>query len=85
MKSKKIIAGLLALTFVFGGTVSNCAPVISQCLTAQAAREVCYTFDENTGVLTLRGEVNNTDIWIANINNRGQIKSVIAEAGTVQI
>ena len=83
MKSKKIIAGLLALTFVFGGTVSNCAPVISQCITAQAAREVCYTFDENTGVLTLRGEVDSTDIWIANINNRGQIKSVIAEAGTV--
>lgn len=83
MKSKKIIAGLLALTFVFGGTVSNCAPVISQCITAQAAREVCYTFDENTGVLTLRGEVNSNDIWIANINNRGQIKSVIAEAGTV--
>ncbi|EGC02255.1 BspA family leucine-rich repeat surface protein [Ruminococcus albus] len=83
MKSKKIIAGLLSLTFVFGGTVSNCAPMISQCITAQAAREVCYTFDKNTGVLTLRGEVNNTDIWIANINNRGQIKSVIAEAGTV--
>ena len=85
MKSKKIIAGLLALTFVFGGTVSNCAPVISQCITVQAASVEgdCYTFDAETGVLTLRGKVDSYVLKTNKYKYIEDVRSIVAENGTV--
>ena len=83
MKNKRLAAGLLALTFVFGGAVSSGAPVILQTITAQAesVEADCYTFDAETGVLTLKGEVDCDAV--KNISFKDSVKSVVAEKGTV--
>ena len=85
MNNKKIVAGLMALTLVFGGTalpntvVSSAETVITgQTVTMEAD---CYSFDLDTGVLTLRGEVDGDAL--REFGCRQIVKFVIAEEGTV--
>ena len=84
MQMKKVLAVLMSLCMV-AGTVSYGAPVIIQNITAQAAavEGSCYSFDAETGVLTLRGEVDHFALKEFSTNNRDNVKAVIAEKGTV--
>ena len=85
MKSKKIISGLLALSLVFGGAVvpSGVAISVASGITAHAfsAEGSCYSFDEEKGVLTLRGEVNADEL--RELRYKSMVRSIIAEEGTV--
>ncbi|EGC01673.1 BspA family leucine-rich repeat surface protein [Ruminococcus albus] len=84
MKNKRLAAGLLALAFVFGGAVSNGAPVISQTITAQAGdviNEGCYSYNIQTGEFTIKGKIDGDAI--RNFKYKKNVKSVIAEEGTV--
>ncbi|EXM40336.1 cell surface protein [Ruminococcus albus SY3] len=82
MQLKKVLAVVMSLCMV-AGAVSYGAPVISQVITAQAeeAEEECYSFDEKTGVLTLRG---NVDVdTVKSIRFKDDVTSIVAEEGTV--
>ncbi|SEK57250.1 BspA family leucine-rich repeat surface protein [Ruminococcus albus] len=82
MQIKKVLAVVMSLCMA-AGAVSYGAPVISQSITAQAAdaESDCCTLDEKTGVLTLRGQVNASDV--SKYGNTKKVKSVIAEERTV--
>ena len=85
MNNKKIVAGLMALTLVFGGTAlpNTVVSSVASVITAQAYvfEADCYSFDLDTGVLTLRGEVNGDEL--RTFSNRMIVSSVVAEEGTV--
>jgi surface protein len=89
MNSKKIISGLLALSFVFGGAVlpSGVVSNVASVVTAQAdtVEADCYSFDKETGVLTLRGEVNKNALIDAFEFkfSKSNVRAVRAEDGTV--
>ena len=91
---KRIVSGLLALTLLSGGAAlpSDVMSNIASVITAQAATYEgdCYSFDEATGVLTLKGEVTRSELYSFGIkrgsnnkNNRENVSKVIAEPGTV--
>ena len=85
MQRKRILAAVMSLCMV-AGVASYGAPVISQTITAQAeaATEAeCYSFDEETGVLTLRGEIDGDALREFNSINREKVNSVVAEEGTI--
>lgn len=84
MQMKKFIAVVMSLCMV-AGAVSYGAPVITQSITAQAAETEtdCYSFDETTGELTLKGEIDSSVLSRFNYNYRQRVRSVIAEKGTV--
>ncbi|MCR5021420.1 BspA family leucine-rich repeat surface protein [Ruminococcus sp.] len=85
MQRKRILAAVMSLCMV-AGAASYGAPVISQTITAQAeaATEAeCYSFDEETGVLTLRGEIDGDALREFNSINREKVNSVVAEEGTI--
>ncbi|SFC76263.1 BspA family leucine-rich repeat surface protein [Ruminococcus albus] len=82
MQVKRFLAVVMSLCMV-AGTVSYGAPVITNEITAQAAEAEasCYSFDAETGVLTLRGEIDGDAI--RGFSYKKDVKSVIAEEGTV--
>ena len=85
MQIKKVLAVVMSLCMT-AGVVSYGAPVITQTITAQAeaaAEAECYSFDEETGVLTLKGNVDSDTLKEFRKNCKGIIKSVVAEKGTV--
>ena len=86
MKLKKILAVVMSLCMV-AGTVSYGAPVITQNITAQAAEFItetdCYSFDDSTGKLTIKGNVDGATLRKFNNKYGYRVKSVIAEKGTV--
>ena len=84
MKMKKILAVVMAFCMT-AGAVSFRAPVIAQAITVPAVVIVadCYSFDEATGVLTLRGEVDRYTFRRFSRNYKDTVKSVVAEKGTV--
>ncbi|MBO4866468.1 MAG: BspA family leucine-rich repeat surface protein [Ruminococcus sp.] len=85
MQMKKILAVVMSLCMT-AGVVSYGAPVITQTITAQAeaaAEAECYSFDEETGVLTLKGNVDSDTLKEFRKNCKGIVKSVVAEKGTV--
>ncbi|WP_295154954.1 BspA family leucine-rich repeat surface protein [uncultured Ruminococcus sp.] len=84
MQVKKVLAVVMSLCLVTGA-MSYGAPFISQDLTAQAAavKAECYSFDEATGVLTLKGEVQRDAIREFSYDMDEKVKKVIAEKGTV--
>ncbi len=86
MKLKKVLAVVMSLCMV-AGTVSYGAPVITQNITAQAAESItetdCYSFDDSTGKLTIKGNVDGATLRKFNNKYGYRVKSVIAEKGTV--
>ncbi|MCR5541257.1 MAG: BspA family leucine-rich repeat surface protein [Ruminococcus sp.] len=85
MQRKRILAAVMSLCMV-AGVASYGAPVISQTITAQAEATTeaeCYSFDEETGALTLRGEVGGDALREFNSINCEKVNSVVAEEGTV--
>ena len=84
MKMKKVLAVVMAFCMV-AGTVSYGAPIITQPITAQAVdmETYCYSFDEETGVLTLRGTVDRGALVEFSDNCKDLVKSVVVEKGTV--
>jgi len=84
MKMKKVLAVMMAFCMT-AGAVSYGAPVIAQAITVPAVVIVadCYSFDEATGVLTLRGEVDRYTFRRFSSNYKDIVKSVVAEKGTV--
>ncbi|WP_024859099.1 BspA family leucine-rich repeat surface protein [Ruminococcus albus] len=82
MQIKKVLAVVMSLCMI-AGAESYCAPVISNSITAQAStvESDCFSFDEETGVLTLRGDVEASALWL--FSNKQNVKSIIAEDGTV--
>ncbi|EXM37631.1 cell surface protein [Ruminococcus albus SY3] len=84
MQMKKILAVVMSLCMV-AGAVSYGAPVITQSITAQAAETetYCYSFDETTGTLTLKGEIDSNALRSFNTKYNLKVKSVTAEKGTV--
>ena len=83
MRTKRILAAVMALCMMTGA-IGCGAPAIAQSITAQADSAVeaeCYSFDEATGTLTLRGKVDRNAI--STISYKSSIKSIIAEEGTV--
>ena len=84
MKMKKVLAVVMAFCMV-AGAVSYGVPFISQAITAQAdvIEGSCYSFDEATGVLTLRGTVDRGALVEFSDNCKDLVKSVVVEKGTV--
>ncbi|WP_024858000.1 BspA family leucine-rich repeat surface protein [Ruminococcus albus] len=85
MKMKKVLAVLMSLCMT-AGVVSYGAPVITQTITAQAeaaAEAECYSFDEETGVLTLSGTVDRGALIEILKTSRDKVISIVAEKGTV--
>uniref|UniRef100_UPI0025E18BFC BspA family leucine-rich repeat surface protein n=1 Tax=Ruminococcus sp. TaxID=41978 RepID=UPI0025E18BFC len=84
MKMKKVLAVVMSLCMT-AGAVSYGAPVITQTITAQAVdmETDCYSFDEATGVLTLRGKVDRDALNEFSKNCSHLVISVVAEKGTV--
>ena len=84
MKMKKVLAVVMSLCMTTG-VISYGAPFISQAITAQAdvIEDSCYSFDEATGVLTLKGKVDGDTLRGLNYNFRIKVKSIVAEEGTV--
>jgi len=84
MQMKKILAVVMSLCMT-ACVVSYGAPVIAQAITVPAVVIVadCYSFDEATGVLTLRGEVDRYTFRSFSSNYKYIVKSVVAEKGTV--
>ena len=84
MQVKKFLAVVMSLCMA-AGAVSYGAPIISQNITAQAAsiKGDCYSFDESTGVLTLKGEVQRDAIRDFGYDHDEKVRSVVAEKGTV--
>ncbi|SFC76188.1 BspA family leucine-rich repeat surface protein [Ruminococcus albus] len=84
MQVKKVLAVVMSLCMA-AGTVSYGAPFISQNMIAQAAsvEADCYSFDESTGVLTLKGEVQRDAIKEFGYDLSEKVRSVVAEKGTI--
>ncbi|SEK57039.1 BspA family leucine-rich repeat surface protein [Ruminococcus albus] len=85
MQMKKILAVVMSLCMT-AGVVSYGAPVITQTITAQAeaaAEAECYSFDEETGVLTLSGEVDGNALRGLDHSYKFNVRSIVAEKGTV--
>ncbi len=86
MKMKKVLAVVMSLCMT-AGVVSYGAPVITQTITAQAEAvaeaECCYSFDEETGILTLSGTVDRGALINILEISRDNITSIVAEKGTV--
>ena len=84
MKMKKVLAVVMSLCMTTG-VISYGAPVISQGIIAQAESVdgSCYTFNETTGILTLKGNVDGDELRGLSYYFRNQVKSVVAEKGTV--
>ncbi|MBE6870202.1 MAG: BspA family leucine-rich repeat surface protein [Ruminococcus albus] len=84
MNMKKVLAVVMSLCMT-AGVVSYGAPVITQTITAQAVdmETDCYSFDEATGVLTLRGMVDRDTLNEFSKNCNHLVISVVAEKGTV--
>ena len=85
MQMKKVLAVLMSLCMT-AGVVSYGAPVITKTITAQAeavTEAECYSFDEATGLLTLRGTVDRDTLKEFCKNCKGIVISVVAEKGTV--
>ena len=85
MQMKKVLAVVMSLCMT-AGVVSYGAPVITQTITAQAeavTEAECYSFDEATGLLTLRGTVDRDTLKEFSRNCKGIVISVVAEKGTV--
>jgi surface protein len=84
MKIKKVLAVVMSLCMV-AGAVSYGAPVISQVITAQASpvNGSCYSLDESTGVLTLKGNVEGDVLRNFDFGFKSSVKSIVAEKGTV--
>ena len=84
-KMKRIVSGMLALTLLSGGAAlpSDVMSNVASVITVQAAGNVedCYSFDEASGVLTLRGNVDSDAV--KNFNNKYNVNMIIAEEGTV--
>ena len=86
MNNKKIVAGLLALSFVFGGSVlpSGVVSNVASVITAQAdtVEGDCFSFDGST--LTLKGEVNKSKLKSKLTGFvESDVKTIVAESGTV--
>ncbi|MBO4865842.1 MAG: BspA family leucine-rich repeat surface protein [Ruminococcus sp.] len=85
MQMKKILAVVMSLCMT-AGVVSYGAPVITQTITAQAeaaAEAECYSFNQTTGLLTLKGEIDGGALRAFNTKYGDQVTSVKAESGTV--
>ena len=85
MKMKKILAVLMSLCMT-AGVVSYGAPVITQSITAQAAEIIegrCYSFDTETGKLTLFGLIDDTELNDLKFSYRRKVKSITAYEGTI--
>ena len=84
MKMKKVLAVVMAFCMT-AGAVSYGAPFISQAITAQAdvIEDSCYSFDEATGVLTLRGTIDRYTLNEFSKSFKNLVISVVAEKGTV--
>jgi surface protein len=82
MQVKKVLATVMSLC-IAAGAVSYGAPVISQTITAQAYtfETNCYSFDETTGTLTLKGKIDADTL--RNFSPKTAVKSIVAEKGTV--
>ncbi|EXM39935.1 hypothetical protein RASY3_09620 [Ruminococcus albus SY3] len=81
MKMKKILAVVMSLCMT-AGVVSYGTPVISQGIIAQAsAADACFSFDENSGVLFLRGEIDGDTI--RDFCYKQYVKIIIATESTV--
>lgn len=86
MNGKRFLAIVLSLCMLYG-EVGSCTQVITHSITAQAAstNADCYSFDEATGVLTLKGKIDGdilreSELQIYLAQN---VKSVVAASGTV--
>ena len=77
MQMKKVLAVVMALCMTTG-VISYGAPFISQAIIAQAdvIEGSCYSFDETTGVLTLKGKVDGDALRGLNYNFRIKVKSI---------
>ena len=84
MQVKKFMAVVMSLCMA-ASAVSYGTPIITKNITAQAASIdcSCYSFDETTGVLTLRGEVDRDTLKEFGYYNDVKVISVTAEEGTV--
>ncbi|MBO4866470.1 MAG: BspA family leucine-rich repeat surface protein [Ruminococcus sp.] len=84
MKMKKVLAVLMSL-FMVAGVVSYGAPVIAHAITVPAVviGTDCYSFNEATGVLTLRGTVDRYTLRRFSSDYKELVISVVAEKGTV--
>ena len=84
MQAKKILAFVMSLCLT-AGAVSYGAPIITQNITAQAAEieADCYSFNETTGVLTLKGEIDRDALKEFGYEYDGKVKTVVAEKGTI--
>ena len=84
MELKKVLAVVMSLCMV-AGTVSYGAPVITQSITAQAANVAletdCYSYNETTRVLTLKGEIDRSKFNTFSNRYKDSVKTVIAEKG----
>ena len=82
MQKKRLLSVVMSLCMA-AGAVSYSSPLMLQPITTQAAvtKTGCYSFDETTDELTLRGEVDR-DI-ISCLSYKYSVKSVKAEEGTV--
>ena len=82
MKMKKVLAVLMSLCMT-AGVVSYGAPVITKSITAQAdtIEGSCYSFNEETGELTLKGEIDKRTI--RSFSYKQLVTSIFAEEGTV--
>ncbi len=81
MKRKRLLSVVLSL-FIAAGAVGFGTPMITQPITTQAAvsQASCYSFNETTGELTLRGKVDRNAI--CGFSYKNDVKSIIAEDGT---
>ena len=84
MQAKKILAVVMSLCLT-AGAVNYGAPIITQNITAQAAEieADCYSFNETTGVLTLKGEIDRDALKDFGYEYDGKVKTVVAEKGTI--
>lgn len=79
----KTVAALLSVTCMGGMTASfNGKPLFTPRLIADAEESPCVSFDEETGVLTLYGNIENM-FSLANYSGDKRVKEVKALKGTV--
>lgn len=81
MKMKKMTAAALSLCMLAGGVMYDIPAVNDFSASAALISTYCFTFDTETGVLTLRGNVN--DAVIRNLYEKKDVKKITAEEGTV--
>ncbi|MBE6868640.1 MAG: BspA family leucine-rich repeat surface protein [Ruminococcus albus] len=80
MRVKRFLAVVVSLCMA-AGTVSVGAPIITQTITAHAEFANKFSYDENSGVLFLRGEVDGTAV--RDFCYRSYVKTIVALEGTV--